>query len=108
MFSLDLGNLLVHLKLESDQWTRVMRNVETRMTRAENRLNSFGRNMTMKVTVPLLALGVASIKTFASFDDAMVRSTAIMGNVTDDMDADMRSLAPNVIYGRCTVSYAIG
>jgi len=93
MFSLDLGNLLVHLKLESDQWTRVMRNVETRMTRAENRLNSFGRNMTMKVTVPLLALGVASIKTFASFDDAMVRSTAIMGNVTDDMDADMRSLA---------------
>jgi len=93
MFSLDLGNLLVHLKLESGQWTGVMRNVETRLTQAERRLNSFGRNMTMKVTVPLLALGAAATKTFASFDDAMVRSTAIMAGMTDEMDVKLRSLA---------------
>jgi len=96
MFSLDLGNLLVHLKLESGQWTNVMRNVETRMNRAERRLNSFGRNMTMKVTVPLLAFGAAATKTFASFDDAMTRSTAIMGSMTAEMDEDLRSLAKSL------------
>jgi TP901 family phage tail tape measure protein len=42
------------------------------------------------------AIGVASVKAFADFDAAMTQSLAIMGNVSQSMEADMAAAARQV------------
>ena len=56
-------------------------------------MQSAGRNMSMYVTAPILAFGAASVAAFASFDDAMTSSLAIMGEVSDSMKKDMANAA---------------
>ena len=82
MVGLDLGNLLVHLKADNSQFKRIMKSSVATIKRA-----------TKITAVAAGAYSVASVKAFASFDDAMVKSLAIMGDVTDGMKEDMRSLA---------------
>lgn len=57
-------------------------------------MRAMGRSLNTYVTLPLLAMGGASVKSFASFDQAMTQSTAIMGvtvQMTEKMsDAAMR------------------
>ena len=60
-----------------------------------------GRNMTKFVTLPLLALVVGAVRAFGNFDDAMVASTAIMGDLSDAMKNDMSDAAREM--GRTTV-----
>lgn len=93
MLSLDLGNLLVHLRLGKGEWDKALREVENTVDRAARKLDSFGRQMTMKVSVPLIAVGTAGVKAFASFDDAMTKSLAIMDQVTPKMRQQMESVA---------------
>ena len=53
------------------------------------KMQQMGRSMTMYMTTPLLALGAVAVKSFASFDDAMTSSMAIMGNLSDAMRKEM-------------------
>lgn len=52
-------------------------------------LQSFGRNWSLYITAPLLALGALAVHEFASFDDAMTKSTAIMSGVTAELRAGL-------------------
>ncbi len=90
---LDLGNLLVHLRADASQYFRTMDRVEQRMRRTADTLTRVGRRMTMMVTLPLAIIGGTAVKAFASFDDAMVKSLAIMGDVSSGMQAHMREVA---------------
>ena len=92
-FGLDLGNLLVHLKADDSQYNRVLNAAERRLLTTANKLNSIGRTMTMRVTAPIVAMGAMAIKSFASFDDAMTQSLAIMKDVTPELRKEMESLA---------------
>lgn len=82
MVGLDLGNLLVHLKADNSQFKRIMKSSVATIKRA-----------TKLTAAATAAYSIASVKAFASFDDAMVKSLAIMGDVSDGMKEDMRSLA---------------
>jgi TP901 family phage tail tape measure protein len=55
-----------------------------------------GSSMTRAITLPLVALGGVAIKTFSDFDGAMVKSTAIMGDLSDTMRDDMAAAAKEV------------
>lgn len=55
-----------------------------------------GTALTKYVTLPLVALGVLSVRSFAKFDGAMTRSLAIMGDVSTQMRQDMTSLAQDL------------
>ena len=92
-FGLDLGNLLVHLKADDSQYNRILNAAERRLLTTANKLNSIGRTMTMRITAPIVAMGAMSIKSFASFDDAMTQSLAIMKDVTPELRKEMESLA---------------
>jgi len=91
--TLDLGNLLVHLRMDANQYMHMMKSVEARMRLASQRLTSIGRQMTMRVTMPIVAMGGASVKAFASFDDAMTKSLAIMSDITPELRKQMEGLA---------------
>lgn len=95
-FGLDLGNLLVHLRADDKQYNSVMRNAEKRMKALSDKLTRIGRTMTMRVTAPLVAIAGAATKSFASFDDAMTQSLAIMKDITPGLRAEMEKIATDI------------
>ena len=95
-FGLDLGNLIVHLKADDSQYNKILSSAEKRLLTTANKLNSIGRAMTMSVTAPIVAMGAVTVKSFASFDDAMTKSLAIMKDATPELREEMESLAINI------------
>jgi len=93
MIGLDLGNLLIHIRGDDAHLDRVLRRSGVRVNRfAADVDRAVGKAAKMMGAAALIAAG-ASVKAFASFDDAMTRSTAIMSGVTKEMDERMRKLA---------------
>ena len=103
MIGLDLGNLLVHLKADTIQYDRQLKKAVTTMRIVSRRIIAIARGMALRVGallnrfghflsrwvrrigIALVAVGFFSVKAFASFDDAMIKSLAIMGNVSEGM-----------------------
>ena len=111
MIGLDLGNLLVHLKADTIQYNRQLKKAVTTMRIVSRRIVGIARGMALRLGsmlnrfghfigrwakrlgIALVAVGVMSVKAFASFDDAMIKSLAIMGDVSEGMQKQMRDLA---------------
>ena len=55
-----------------------------------------GRSMTMYVSLPLAAIGAASVVAFAQFETAMTNSVAIMSGVTAELRAEMEATANSI------------
>jgi TP901 family phage tail tape measure protein len=79
---------------------KVAETATQRLIRKTEKMNAVmkkvGKNLSMFVTLPLLAMGVGAIKAFANFDEAMVSSMAIMGDLSDAMKTDMADTAKEV------------
>lgn len=91
--SLDLGNLLVHLRMDTRQYFASLKLAEARMKALSVKMAAIGRQLTLRVSLPLAAVGVAAVKAFANFDDAMTKSLAIMNGVTPVIRKEMELLA---------------
>ena len=96
MYSLDLGNLLVHLRLDARQWDMAFNTAAARIGRVADKLGALGTGLTMRVTAPLALVGGAAVKEFARFDDAMTKSLAIMSDVTPQLRQEMEALATTI------------
>ncbi len=95
-FSLNLGNLEVHLLANNKLLARGLKKAEAMMDRTSKKMRSIGRTMSLYVTAPLALIGGASVKAFASFDDAMTQSLAIMGDVSAEMREEMEETAKTI------------
>lgn len=93
MFTLDLGNLLVHLGLNSQQYTAVFKKAEEQIQLSARRMEEMGAKLTAKLTLPLLGVAAAGLSAFGSMDKAMANSLAIFSNVSDGMRRQMRETA---------------
>ena len=91
--TLDLGSLLVHLNMNASQYFAIMKKVEARMRMTAQKMQHIGRQMTLRVTAPIVLMGGAAVKAFASFDDAMTKSLAIMSGITPQLRKEMENLA---------------
>ncbi len=91
--TLDLGHLLVHLGMDISQYELMLKRAESKMKQVTQRINRLGRQLSLRVTAPLTAMGFASTKAFASFDQAMTKSLAIMNGVTPQLRIQMEDLA---------------
>jgi len=96
MADLDLGNLLAHLRLDGSQFVKQLNTAEARLKSTAKKMEQVGRTLTLRVTAPILGIGVASVKAFSSFDDAMTKSTAIMSDATKSMRAEMEKTAISI------------
>lgn len=67
-----------------------------KMRSTSARLKSIGSALTRYVSLPLTAVAGLSVKQFASFDDAMVKSTSIMTDVTEDLRKEMEATAKQI------------
>ena len=59
-------------------------------------MKKMGRGMAMFATLPILGIMGGAIKAFGNFDEAMVSSMAIMGDLSDTMKKDMADTAKEV------------
>jgi len=60
-------------------------------------LTSVGKNMSKFVTLPILAVGAASVKAGMDFDSGMTKSLAIMNNITPQIRRQMELTAKDVV-----------
>ena len=84
-----IGN--VNLKALSEQ----LKNIGDKMA-------SIGKDLSMKVTAPLVAVGAVSAKSFAEVDKTMQLTNATMGNTTEQADMlnqAMKDAAANSTFG---------
>jgi TP901 family phage tail tape measure protein len=59
-------------------------------------LQTAGKGMTAAFTVPILAVGGAAVKAYGDFEQTMTQSTAIMGDLSDDMRKQMETAAREI------------
>ena len=69
---LDLGNLLVHLKMDDVQFVRSMKNATAVMQSAATKLTSIGTKLSLGITAPLAAIGFTAVRSFMKLEDAFI------------------------------------
>lgn len=63
---------------------------------AGQKISEFGASYTKKISAPLAAVGVASVKTSADFDSAMSQVAATMGYTVDELHDDTSDASKNM------------
>ncbi len=95
--ALTIGELAVLFRADTSQIDSAMSKVHSNAQALEgelNNLSSVGRNLTMGLTVPVIALGVAAIKTAGQFEQTRIGLTSMLksGEKATKMWADLRKL----------------
>lgn len=96
--ALDKSNNVSNIKNMEDQ----VNNLDKTSSKAKGKLvalqktfSTVGKELTKKVTAPIVALGTASIHTVMKFDDSMSKVQALSGATTDQFK-DMRDMAKDL------------
>lgn len=96
-----LAKATVVLEGDASQLYSVFSAAEQQLTQVGRRMQEAGRNLSFSVTVPIVGLGVAAVRTAASFDESMRKITALTGVPAQQVNAwrgEVESLATQ--YGK--------
>lgn len=74
----------------------VLENVTKKVEVTAKKLQNAGRMISTYIGAPLALIGALSVREFAKFDNALVESFSIMGDVGPGMKKDMTELAKNM------------
>ena len=88
--------LKVVVGAKTSDFEKAMKKVEKSMMKVSKTLTSVGEGMTKTITAPILAVTGTAIKAFADFEKAMTSSTAIMGDMSEEMRTEMEKAARDV------------
>ena len=94
--AIKLGDLLIRLTGDSTSFEKMVDDAERKLTKVSKRLTAAGKKMSVAFTAPLAAIAAVSVKTFADFDDAMTKSTAIMGDLSAETRQAMEDTARDI------------
>lgn len=78
-----VANLFVKFGADTEEYQKKMRAAVTRMLFAAESLTQAGRILSTAVTAPMIAIGVASLKTAMEFEAAMTKMEALVGIPAD-------------------------
>ena len=85
----ELERQQAELAQSSSKWSQLqekMSNVGTRLQGVGQGMRNVGQSLALGLTAPLLAVGVASVKTAADFEGQMSRVGAISGATSDELE----------------------
>jgi len=96
---LQTGVTVAKLKLSELDRTAMTKtaSINAKLASIGKGLTSVGRNMSMYVTIPLLAMGAAATKAGMDFEDGMTKSLAIMKDISPQIRAEMELTAKDVV-----------
>ena len=88
---LDISGFLAGLRSAQSEADSATKNIATKigsnLQSAGKSIISAGKTLTTHVTVPIVGLGTAAVKTISDFESAMSRVSAISGATGSDLDA---------------------
>ena len=87
-----LNTLAVRLIGEGSSFVRMMNEAGEQTKALSKRVTSLGKKVTA-LSAPIALFSAGAVASFASFDDAMVKSTSIMGDLEASTVASMRAQA---------------
>jgi len=96
MLALNLGTLSVRLMANAVQFIGTMNRVQAKMMATSQAVSAMGMKMSLALTLPLALIARKAVKSFATFDDAMTKSTAIMSGVTKELRGEMEDMANSI------------
>ncbi|RMD51889.1 phage tail tape measure protein, partial [Candidatus Parcubacteria bacterium] len=91
--AINVGSLFVNIKLRTAELQADVAKVQKELRKFGRRMQGIGRSISQGVALPTAAAIGLSVRSFAKFDEAMAKSTAIMGNLSDAMRKDLRKAA---------------
>ena len=74
-----VANLFMKFGADTTEYQKKMRAAVTRMLFAAESLTQAGRIMSTAITAPMIAVGVASLKTAMQFESAMTKMVSLVG-----------------------------
>tara|TARA_R100000655_G_scaffold31221_1_gene62674 strand:- start:12478 stop:14940 length:2463 start_codon:yes stop_codon:yes gene_type:complete len=77
--------LSVFLKLNSKAFTSGIKRVEGKLNRFSKQLGSIGSSLTTGVSMPLLGIGAAAVKTASEFDASMTKINTLVGTSAEEV-----------------------
>ena len=88
---LDISGFLAGLRSAQSEADSATKNIATKigsnLQSASKSITSAGKTLTTHVTVPIVGLGTAAVKTISDFESAMSKVSAISGATGSDLDA---------------------
>lgn len=81
-----VANLLVRIDVDVADLTKNLTNASKKFDKLGKSLTDTGKNLTRKVTAPILALGTGIVAAGVRFDDSMARVSAVSGAVGTDFE----------------------
>ena len=88
---LDISGFLSNLRTAQSEANSISKNMATQigtnMTSVGKKLTSAGTTLTKTVTLPIVGIGTAAVKTSSDFESAMSKVSAISGATGSDLDA---------------------
>lgn len=101
-----IGALVVTLGADASQYDRALGQAEQRATRTSGKLAADFAKIGAAATAAFTAVAAVSVREFAKFEEQMVKSTAIMGDVSASLRREMEDTARSI--SRNSVTSAAG
>lgn len=101
--SVEVGSAYATLRVNLNEWDQGLDDAANRlrgygsslqgsMASVGNKLTSVGKSLTTKVTLPIVGIGTAAVKSFIGFESAMDKVASLSGAVGQDFE-DLKDLA---------------
>tara|TARA_Y100001973_G_scaffold26016_1_gene39078 strand:- start:3022 stop:5463 length:2442 start_codon:yes stop_codon:yes gene_type:complete len=78
--------LSVFLKLNSDAFTSGLKKVEGKLNKFGKKMSNIGSSLTTSVSLPLIGIGAAAVKTASEFESSMTKIQTLVGLPKDAVD----------------------
>lgn len=85
--SQSLGNLVTYLTLNSDGLINGLGTAQNAMSRAGTQMRAIGRNMSLRISAPLIGLGGTFVKLATDFQTSMRKINTLVGIGTDRLNS---------------------
>lgn len=91
-----VGSATIELRGDSSQFAREMGRAQDRFRAVGTRMRSIGRTLTTTVTLPLAAVGAASVKMASDAEEAANKFDVVMGDSADSVRARLMELRDSI------------
>lgn len=83
---MNIGNLIATLGIDDKEFRNKILSAEQSLKALGTRMQDVGNSMTMSITAPLVALGVAAFKVSKDFEASMSKIVGLVGIAADEVD----------------------
>jgi len=83
----NMGQIVVDIMANTRQFQRNMSEVQKTMQKVGKKMQDIGKKMTLAVTLPLVGVGTAALKSAMDLEATEAKYKTVFGNMTKDADA---------------------